>query len=84
MYIRYDQINQITHWFDTSLVYGSRKSDADNLRSFRGGKLRSDRDSTGSEMLPEKGDGCKGKTKKCFLAGNIIRYVVIKNSIHLL
>ena len=34
--------------------------------------MRIGRDNFGSVMLPEKaGDGCKGKTKKCFLAGNI-------------
>ena len=53
-------------------MYGSRKSDADFLRSFENGKLRSDRNEYGSEMLPEKtGGGCKGKTKKCFLSGKI-------------
>ena len=50
---------------------------ADNLRSFSGGKLRSERDNTGEEMLPERGGGCKGVTEKCFLTGNMKYFIAI-------
>ena len=64
-------MNQITHWLDSSNVYGSGDSDARKLRSFRGGKLRSGRNANGAEMLPDNSNkDCKGRSKKCFLAGN--------------
>ena len=28
-------------------------------------------------MLPEKGEGCKGKTKKCFLSGTIRFFAIV-------
>lgn len=33
-----EQINQITHWLDSSNVYGSEKKKSDELRAFRNGK----------------------------------------------
>ena len=64
-------MNQITHWLDSSNVYGSGDSDAQKLRSFRGGRLRSDRGINGAEMLPDNGgNDCKGSSKRCFLAGS--------------
>ena len=68
-------MNQITHWLDSSNVYGSGESDARKLRSFRGGRLRSGRGLNGAEMLPDNGDNDCGGTSsgnqgRCFLAGN--------------
>ena len=64
-------MNQITHWLDSSNVYGSGNSDARNLRSFRGGRLRSERGLNGAEMLPDNGENdCKGNSRRCFLAGD--------------
>ena len=63
-------MNQITHWLDSSNVYGSGDSDARRLRTFQGGRLRSDRGLNGAEMLPDNGENdCKGNSRRCFLAG---------------
>lgn len=35
-----EQINQITHYIDGSMVYGSTDTRADFLREFEGGRLR--------------------------------------------
>ena len=65
-------MNQITHWIDSSNVYGSGESDARKLRSLRGGRLRSGRGLNGAEMLPDSRDNdCKGTSRRCFLAGMI-------------
>ena len=64
------QMNQITHWLDSSNVYGSDEEEAHNLRSFVGGRLRSDTSRVGKELLPvseERGD-CRGQ-EQCFMAG---------------
>ena len=64
-------MNQITHWLDSSNVYGSDLTDARNLRSFQKGNLRSGRASSGDEMLPDSTErNCRGSSQRCFLAGN--------------
>lgn len=44
----YQQTNDITSYIDASMVYGSDKETADNLRSFSGGRMRMD----ANGMLP--------------------------------
>ncbi|XP_059081531.1 peroxidase-like [Tigriopus californicus] len=66
-----EQMNQITHWLDSSNVYGSNEEEADRLRSKVNGLLKTDFDPSGKELLPtnENESDCKGD-KKCFLAGD--------------
>ena len=65
------QINQITHWLDSSNVYGSTEEDKRKLRTFRNGLLRSHTDSNGEEFLHQNRDAecIGGSSTKCFLAG---------------
>ena len=68
--LRY-QMNQITHWLDSSNVYGSDLSDARKLRSFETGNLRSSRATNDDELLPDHPEEiCRGSSRKCFIAGN--------------
>ena len=46
-----EQVNQITHWLDSSNVYGSQDDMSDQLRSGRNGLLRVEREN-GREQLP--------------------------------
>ena len=70
-------MNQITHWLDSSNVYGSGDSEARRLRTFQGGKLRSERGLNGAEMLPDNGENdCKGNSRRCFLAGKFIEKII--------
>ena len=74
-------MNQITHWLDSSNIYGSGAKEARKLRTFRGGKMRTGRASGSAEMLPDSNENdCKGNSKRCFLAGIkcwVIIYVFI-------
>ena len=66
------QVNQITHWLDSSNVYGSLGSVSRNVRSFRDGLLKTvmGRDD-GQEQLPiDPDETCIGPTGQCALAGN--------------
>lgn len=47
------QKNVITAWVDASLVYGSSKTQADGLRTFTGGKMKT----TAGDLLPKDGTG---------------------------
>ena len=65
-------MNQITHWLDSSNVYGSGNEEARRLRTFQGGRLRSERSFNGAELLPDSGENdCKGNSRRCFLAGKL-------------
>ena len=62
-------MNQITHWLDASLIYGSGEDQAEQLRLFERGELRSEVQNDDEEMMPSVGSNCRGPTTKCFLAG---------------
>ncbi|KAK2705306.1 peroxidase-like [Artemia franciscana] len=71
-----EQLNQLTHWLDGSMVYGSTKVVAVALRSFRNGRLFVT-NSNGREMLPTKPAANKEHAKAdecladvCFTAGD--------------
>ena len=51
-----EQMNQITHLHDASNVYGSDEEDAQDLREFSDGLLRSYKgtQSSNRELLPQK------------------------------
>ena len=63
------QLNQITHYIDASMVYGSLPEDESLLRDFRGGRLKEGKDRTLppdlSPRLP-----CPGPVP-CFRAGDL-------------
>jgi len=67
--VRYrEQVNQITHWLDSSQVYGSSVREQRNLRTGRGGRLL-DAGGSGESLLP--GDqGEESCTGDCFRAGD--------------
>jgi len=66
------QINQITHWLDSSNVYGSDDEEAATLRLFRDGLLTTTPSAFRGKMplLPEDPDNeeCRA-TQPCFVAG---------------
>lgn len=70
-----EQINQVTALLDASGVYGSSMQEAEKLRSFMGGELRTVRSAAGRELLPPDTEQtyCKSSGKsRCFLAGKKI------------
>ena len=71
------QINQITHWLDSSNVYGSNEEEKRKLRTFRNGLLKSRTDSNGEEFLPQTrvAECIGGSSTKCFLAGMFFKNV---------
>ncbi len=48
-------INEVTHWWDGSQIYGSNQEQQDQVRSFSMGKLRTVK-YQGKELLPERVD----------------------------
>lgn len=73
-----EQLNQLTHFLDASMIYGNDEPQAMGLRQFHGGLLKSSR-INGAEFLPfdgRIGDGCilprEGLRRgmRCFVAGD--------------
>ena len=78
-----EQMNQITHFLDSSNVYGSDDEDVKNLREYTGGLLKTykpDGPKTERSLLPQEGeegkDECqieenqqRAENRKCFVAG---------------
>lgn len=73
-----EQLNQLTHFLDGSMIYGNDEQQALGLRQFQGGLLKSSR-INGAEFLPfdgRVGEGCILPTAgirrgmRCFVAGD--------------
>lgn len=73
-----EQLNQLTHFLDGSMIYGNDESQALGLRQFHGGLLKSSR-INGAEFLPfdaRLGEGCilpsEGirRGMRCFVSGD--------------
>lgn len=73
-----EQLNQLTHFIDGSMIYGNDQQQANGLRQFQGGLLKSSR-INGVEFLPfdgRIGEGCILPTAgirrgmRCFVAGD--------------
>ena len=76
-----EQMNQITHFLDSSNVYGSDQEDEQRLREFTGGLLRTfqPEDGTARSLLPQEEEGEGGgeecaipeteEDRRCFKAG---------------
>lgn len=67
-----EQMNQVTSFLDASVIYGSSVQEADKIRSFNGGELKTIRTSAGRELMPPDTEQtyCKSSGKsRCFLAG---------------
>ena len=61
-------MNQITHWLDSSNVYGSDLKTQQSLRSNENGLLLSSQTADGEELLPDYADEyCR--SGKCMLSG---------------
>lgn len=66
-----EQMSQITHWLDSSNVYGSLDNVATSLRSFQDGLLRTVVGDDGQEQLPiDPNTNCRGPSGRCGLAGD--------------
>ncbi|XP_023215778.1 uncharacterized protein LOC111618468 [Centruroides sculpturatus] len=69
-----EQINQVTSFLDGSVIYGSSIEEANKLRTFRGGQLKTQKIKGGRELLPADTDDfdCRGSGKsRCFLSGDV-------------
>ena len=65
-------LNQITHWLDSSNVYGSTPQVAADLRTFENGLLDTIIGQDGQEQLPiDPKTDCLGPTETCGLAGDL-------------
>jgi len=70
-------MNQATSFIDGSVVYGPTQSLADDLREFKGGRLRMSISPDGRELLPvsdDPNDGCNreemnARGRYCFTSG---------------
>ena len=78
-----EQMNQVTHLMDSSMVYGSDEEDALELRQLEGGLMKTYRsDGATKELLPQEegeleGEECaiensrkEAEDRKCFKAGD--------------
>ena len=66
------QVNQITHWLDGSMIYGSSESTTKSLRLYEGGQLKSlIGDDSKDQLLINPNAKCQGPSGTCALAGNI-------------
>ena len=87
-----EQMNQITHFLDSSNVYGSDEEDVKNVREYKGGLLRTykpDGPKTERSLLPQEGEEGKDEcqieenqqtgpeNRKCFVAGESININMI-------
>ena len=65
-------LNQITHWLDSSNVYGSTPEISEALRTFENGLLDTIIGQDGQEQLPiDPHEDCVGPTETCGLAGDL-------------
>jgi len=77
-----EQMNQITHFHDASNVYGSDEEDANDLRDFTDGLMKSHKNTHAKGLLPQEegtqeGEECQiakatqdSLDRKCFKAGD--------------
>ncbi|KAK2704787.1 hypothetical protein QYM36_016995 [Artemia franciscana] len=67
-----EQINEITHWMDGSMVYGSTPEQARSVRAFQGGRLRTSFQRSGRKStLPiesQRTENCGADV--CYIAGD--------------
>ena len=83
-----EQINQITHYLDSSNVYGSDDEDVESLREYKGGLLKTYKPEQKSDrtLLPQEGEEGKDEcnideaqqvreNRKCFIAGNFAKKI---------
>ena len=68
-----EQLNQISHWFDASNIYGSVPSVQAQVRSFKDGLLDTIIGADGKEQLPiDPLTTCRGRFGTCAFAGKIL------------
>ncbi|XP_013777552.2 uncharacterized protein LOC106462198, partial [Limulus polyphemus] len=69
-----EQINQVTSYIDGSAIYGASVYEANILRAFRKGTLKTQRGRSGHELMPgeQQTQDCRSSGgTQCFLAGDV-------------
>ncbi|GAB6023030.1 hypothetical protein CHUAL_007124 [Chamberlinius hualienensis] len=70
-----EQLNQLTNFVDSSMIYGSSENQTKNLRDTNGGRLKVGGGAAGREFPPHRnGGGCTGDVGRgmfCFQAGDV-------------
>ncbi|KAJ9596468.1 hypothetical protein L9F63_012507, partial [Diploptera punctata] len=67
-----EQLNQVTSFLDASMIYGSSREEANKLRTFSGGRLKTQTGFSGKQLLPadDNNSDCRlNGTNKCFKSG---------------
>nr|CAA62752.1 peroxinectin [Pacifastacus leniusculus] len=66
-----DELNQLTHWIDASMVYGSTAEEERELRAGQNGLLKVSANNL-LPINPNQGGSCEARVRgaKCFMAGD--------------
>jgi hypothetical protein len=74
----FNQVNQVTHWIDGSVIYDTSDEFSGQLRTFRRGLLAFETGTDGGMIIPtdRSGGRCGPSIGKCFRAGNSYNFYI--------